>query len=119
METAECWLPDAFGCPASLPQIISQTGFRVFVRQKLSWSEADAYPHHSFWWEGIDATRVLAHFPPSDTCNGDFSVKQPRFDAKNFADHDRSTFSIYPFGHGDGGGGPIEEMLERAARAGD
>lgn len=119
VETTDCWLPDAFGFPASLPQIIAQAGLRAFVTQKLSWSESDRYPHHSFWWEGIDGTRVLAHFPPSDTYNGDFSVKQLRFGAQNFADHERSGVSVYPFGHGDGGGGPTEEMLERAARVAD
>ena len=119
VETTECWLPDAFGFPASLPQVIAQAGARAFITQKLSWSEADRYPHHSFWWEGIDGTRVLTHFPPSDTYNGDFSVGQLRFGERNFADHDRSGVSLYPFGHGDGGGGPTEEMLERAARVAD
>ncbi len=119
VDTTDCWLPDAFGFPASLPQVIAQAGLRAFVTQKMSWSEADRYPHHSFWWEGIDGTRVLAHFPPADTYNGDFSVKELVFSARNFADHDRSGVSIYPFGHGDGGGGPTEEMLERAARVAD
>lgn len=119
VETTECWLPDAFGFPASLPQVIVQAGARAFITQKLSWSEADRYPHHSFWWEGIDGTRVLAHFPPSDTYNGDFSVRELRYGEHNFADHGRSGISLYPFGHGDGGGGPTEEMLERAVRVAD
>jgi alpha-mannosidase len=119
VETTDCWLPDAFGFPASFPQILVQAGIHGFITQKLSWSEMDRYPHHSFWWEGIDGTRVLAHFPPSDTYNGDFSVRELRLGARNFADHDRSGASVYPFGHGDGGGGPTEEMLERAARVAD
>lgn len=23
--------------------------------------------HHTFWWEGIDGSRVLSHFPPGDS----------------------------------------------------
>ncbi len=116
VETTECWLPDAFGFPATLPQIIAQAGARAFITQKLSWSESDRYPHHSFWWEGLDGTQVLAHFLPSDTYNGDFSVAELRHAERNFSDHGRSGVSLYPFGYGDGGGGPTEEMVERAAR---
>jgi alpha-mannosidase len=119
VETTDCWLPDAFGYPASLPQILARAGVRAFISQKLSWNDANRFPHHSFWWEGIDGTRVLAHFPPADTYNGDFSVAQLRHGVANFADHGRSAVSLYPFGYGDGGGGPNREMLERAARVAD
>ena len=34
----------------------------------------------------------------------------------NFKDHGWSGQSLVPFGHGDGGGGPTREMLERARR---
>jgi len=116
VDTTECWLPDAFGYPGSLPQIMAQAGVTAFISQKLSWNETNRYPHHTFWWEGIDGTRVLAHFPPADTYNGDFSAAQLRYSARNFADHAASAASLYPFGYGDGGGGPTEEMLLRAER---
>lgn len=119
VETTECWLPDAFGYPASLPQIMEQAGVDAFVSQKMSWNEANRFPHHSFLWEGIDGTRVLAHFPPADTYNGDFSVRQLLHGARNFADHQASGISLYPFGYGDGGGGPTREMLERSVRTRD
>ncbi len=35
---------------------------------------------------------------------------------RNFRDKGRATKSMYLFGHGDGGGGPTREMLERARR---
>ncbi len=116
VDTAECWLPDAFGYPASLPQIMTQAGVTAFISQKLSWNESNRYPHHTFWWEGIDGSRVLAHFPPADTYNGDFTVAQLRYSARNFSDHKTSGASLYPFGYGDGGGGPTEEMLQRSER---
>ena len=38
---------------------------------------------------------------------------------KNFTDHGRSDRSLYPYGYGDGGGGPTREMLEFARRMTD
>jgi alpha-mannosidase len=112
VECRELWLPDAFGYSAALPQIMAAAGIDWFVSQKLSWNETNRFPHHTFWWEGIDGTRVRAHFPPADTYNGDMSMRQVFRSA-------REARSIYPFGHGDGGGGPTREMLEAARRAND
>ena len=38
-----------------------------FLTQKLSWSLYNKFPHTTFWWEGLDGTQVLTHFPPADT----------------------------------------------------
>jgi alpha-mannosidase len=76
-------------------------------------------PHHSFLWEGIDGSRVFTHFPPSDTYGGQMSVRELRHGTANFKDHDRATRSLYPFGWGDGGGGPTATMLESARRLAD
>ena len=73
-ETTDLWLPDVFGYSAALPQILAAAGVTSFVTQKMSWSETNRFPHSTFWWEGIDGTRTLAHFPPADTYNGDMSV---------------------------------------------
>ena len=66
----EVWLPDSFGYTAALPQIVRQAGCRWFLTQKISWNTTNVFPHHTFWWEGIDGTRVFTHFPPVDTYNG-------------------------------------------------
>jgi len=110
VECRELWLPDAFGYTAALPQIMAAAGVDWFVSQKLSWNDTNRFPHHTFWWEGVDGTRVRAHFPPADTYNGDMSLREIFRSA-------RERRSIYPFGHGDGGGGPTREMLEAAERA--
>ena len=115
-ECPEAWLPDGFGFPASLPQILAEAGMGWFVTQKLSWNEVNRFPHHTFWWEGIDGSRVRAHFPPAATYNGDMSLPEllraPRAP-------DAGSRSLYPFGHGDGGGGPTRDMVEAAARTAD
>ena len=65
----EVWLPDSFGYSAALPQIVAAAGTRWFLTQKISWNQTNRFPHHTFWWEGIDGTRVFTHFPPVDTYN--------------------------------------------------
>ncbi len=119
IETNDVWLPDVFGYSAALPQIMRRSGIRWFLTQKLSWNQYNVLPHHSFWWEGIDGSRVFTHFPPADTYNGNVTARELRFVVENFKDHDRSTRSLYLFGHGDGGGGPTAEMLESARRLAD
>jgi alpha-mannosidase len=119
IETNDVWLPDVFGYSAALPQIMRRSGIRWFLTQKLSWNQYNVLPHHSFWWEGIDGSRVFTHFPPADTYNGNVTARELRFLVENFKDHDRSTRSLYLFGHGDGGGGPTAEMLESARRLAD
>jgi alpha-mannosidase len=118
-ETRELWLPDVFGYPASLPQLIAAAGCSFFLTQKLSWNETNKPAHHTFMWEGIDGTRIFTHFPPADTYNGDFSAGQVVQSAAHFKDHDRSPRSLYLYGWGDGGGGPEPGMIESAHRLRD
>jgi alpha-mannosidase len=119
IETHDCWLPDAFGYSANLPQILQSAGVRFFLTQKLSWNEIDRFPHHSFWWEGIDGSRVLAHCPPTDTYNGEFQVAQLLKGQRDFAQHGISGRSLYAYGYGDGGGGPTRAMLDSFRRLKD
>ncbi len=112
----EVWIPDVFGYPAGLPQVFAAGGMTRFVTQKLSWNKQNKFPHSTFWWEGLDGTRVLTHFPPVDTYNAEITPNEVAFSVRNFRDHGWSSQSLMPFGHGDGGGGPTREMLERARR---
>ena len=112
----EVWIPDVFGYPAGLPQVFVAGGMDRFVTQKLSWNKQNTFPHSTFWWEGLDGSRVLTHFPPVDTYNAEITPAEFGFSITNFKDHAWSSDSLMPFGHGDGGGGPTREMLERARR---
>ncbi|MEU9120884.1 glycoside hydrolase family 38 C-terminal domain-containing protein [Streptomyces sp. NPDC048506] len=116
VETEEVWLPDSFGYTAAFPQLARLAGAKWFLTQKLSWNQSDRMPHHTFWWEGIDGTRVFTHFPPVDTYNARFHATELAHAERNFAEKGRATRSLVPFGWGDGGGGPTREMLERARR---
>ncbi|MBD3780809.1 MAG: alpha-mannosidase [Micrococcales bacterium] len=117
VETQDVWLPDSFGYTGALPQIVRAAGSRWFLSQKLSWNDTNRMPHHTFTWEGIDGSRVLAHFPPVDTYNSDLSPRELVHAERNFADKDVASESLVPFGWGDGGGGPTREMLAAADRA--
>lgn len=119
VETSDVWIPDVFGYSASMPQLMKQAGIRYFLTQKISWNKINQFPHHTFLWEGIDGTRILSHFPPANTYNGDMSVAQLSRSVSNFKENDRATRSLYPYGYGDGGGGPTRKMLETVRRCGD
>jgi alpha-mannosidase len=119
VETGEVWLPDSFGYTAALPQLVRLSGSRWFLTQKISWSHFNRFPHHTFWWEGLDGTRVFTHFPPVDTYNATLSGAEMAHLVRNFSDKGLANRSLVPFGHGDGGGGPTREMLARAARLRD
>jgi alpha-mannosidase len=113
------WLPDSFGYTAAFPQLAKLAGMRWLLTQKLSWNQTNKLPHHTFWWEGIDGTRIFTHFPPVDTYTATFEGRELAHAVRNYADKGRGTRSLIPFGHGDGGGGPTREMLEKARRLRD
>jgi len=119
VECQGVWLPDSFGYTAAYPQLARLAGMRWFLTQKISWNQTNKFPHHTFWWEGIDGSRIFTHFPPADTYNGTFEGAELAHAVRNYADKGGGTRSLLPFGHGDGGGGPTREMLERARRLRD
>ncbi|CAM5698180.1 Beta-galactosidase [Streptomyces alboniger] len=119
IETDEVWLPDSFGYSAAMPQLVRLSRSTYFLTQKISWSQFNKFPHHTFWWEGIDGTRVFTHFPPVDTYNASFTGEEMAHTVRNFQDKGSATRSLVPFGWGDGGGGPTREMLARARRLAD
>ncbi len=115
--TDDMFLPDVFGYAAALPQILNKFGIRYFLTQKISWNQINKFPHNTFWWVGIDGSKIWSHFPPADTYIGDSTPKQILASVKQHKDHARSDHSLYLFGWGDGGGGPTEKHLEFLRRA--
>lgn len=116
IESQEVWLPDTFGFAAGLPQIIRAAGCKWLLTQKISWSQINQFPHHTFLWEGIDGSRIFTHFPPVDTYNCSMQGREIAHAARNFKDKGRASMSLAPTGWGDGGGGTTREMVAKAAR---
>ena len=117
VEPTNVWLPDSFGYTGAFPQVARLAGCESFLTQKLSWNDTNRVPHHTFWWEGIDGSRVFTHFPPVDTYNSTLSAAELALASDQFAEKGRANMSLVPFGYGDGGGGPTREMLSAAHRA--
>jgi alpha-mannosidase len=130
------WLPDAFGYSAALPQIMRGAGVHTFITSKLSWNDTNKMPHDSFRWRGLDGSEVLAYFITAgidarvepfvadpdaaqrdiSTYNGHMTLLEVASAWWRYRDKILNDTVIYPFGWGDGGGGPTEEMLQRAER---
>jgi alpha-mannosidase len=89
------------------------------MTQKISWSQFNKFPHHSFWWKGLDGTKILTHFLPEDTYNSQLKASTLIKAEKNFKDKAVSNNILSLFGIGDGGGGPNQEQIERGLRAKD
>ena len=116
IEVDNLWLPDVFGYSAALPQILKKSGVNYFLTQKLSWSQFNEFPHHTFNWRGIDGTEILTHFPPENTYNSELDTQflvpaQDHFKEKAYLDEFISLFGV-----GDGGGGPKPENIELGRR---
>jgi alpha-mannosidase len=132
MDQNVLWLPDCFGFPATLPQIMKGTNLSYFVTTKMGWNETDRMPHDLFHWKGLDGSQVLAYFVSSKdyesiasypkrggnetTYNGVLSPSQLLGTWQRFSDKECTDTLMYLYGYGDGGGGPTKEMLEREKR---
>jgi alpha-mannosidase len=58
-------LPDCFGFPASMPEVLGHCGVRGFSSQKLTWGSAVGIPFNVGVWEGLDGkTNLLAALNP-------------------------------------------------------
>ncbi|PWA30481.1 hypothetical protein CCH79_00015270 [Gambusia affinis] len=109
----EFWLPDTFGYSAQLPQIMQGCGISNFLTQKLSWNLVNTFPHNTFFWEGLDGSKVLTHFPPGNSYEMKGKIEDLVKTVKNNKDKGRANHSAALFGFGDGGGGPTQLMLDR------
>ena len=113
------WLPDTFGYTAALPQILNNCGVKYLVTQKIFWSynKGEPFPYHYFNWKGMDGSEIVSFLPtryeyfthPTEANE----VWKNRSQAR-----DLDAF-LYPFGYGDGGGGPTRDHIEYAIRQKD
>lgn len=111
------WLPDTFGYSAQIPQLCQLAGMDRFVTQKLSWNNINNFPNTTFNWVALDGSQVVCHMPPADTYNCNCTVNEYLMNVSNHKNRDITQSALMLFGHGDGGGGPTVEMLERMRRA--
>ena len=116
------WLPDTFGYSAAIPQIMQGCGVKYFLTTKINWNDTNVFPYDTFYWKGIDGTKVFAHFnkthigmlpgevmPMIHNSDGEDALRQ-----KNV-----SHSKLMSFGFGDGGGGPQWDQIEHSLRCKD
>ena len=120
-ESPILWLPDVFGYAWQLPQLIQLAGLSYFVTAKLSWNQYNRIPYDQFWWQGLDGSRILTYFITTSkpgwwgaTYSADLSPEEilATWDGSQQKEL-RNEFMI-AYGHGDGGGGPTNAMLDRS-----
>ena len=110
------WLPDVFGYPASLPQIIRKCDRQYFMTIKLTWNMQNKFPYKTFIWRGIDGSEVLSHMAPQGTYNSTATPLAVTKSDLGDPHADKIDKALLIYGIGDGGGGPGEahmELLER------
>ena len=119
VESELMWLPDVFGYSGAMPQIMAGCGIKYFSTSKIFWNYngGDPFPFNTFWWEGIDGTRVLSHLHNDYNSRTNPATLIQRW--KERAQKDGLHGRMVPFGHGDGGGGPTREHLEYLRRQAD
>ena len=119
VESEILWLPDVFGYSGAMPQIMRGCGIKYFSTAKIFWAYngGDPFPYNTFTWEGIDGSEVLVHL-----CNDYNSTTDAATVVSRWTDRvqqDGFSTRLFPFGWGDGGGGPTRDHLEYIRRMGN
>jgi len=118
--TSDCfWLPDTFGYSFAIPQIMKGCGVDYFLTTKMSWNDTNKFPYTSFWWQGMDGTRVLTHLNRIHAGPSPETLHEMTDGADAIRERHAAPLRLFSFGRGDGGGGPEFEMLEMARRLED
>ena len=123
VETPVLWLPDTFGFPGQIPQLMKQAGLEWFVTNKLNWNQYNRVPWPTHLWEGIDGSRVKAHIlttprevqylPFPTNYKSDLTAREVMGTVTHAGAEAADALPIC-FGYGDGGGGPTEDLLAKA-----
>lgn len=111
------FLPDVFGYSAALPQLLVKSGVPYFTTNKLSMNDTNRFPRYTFWWYGMDGTRVLTHMLPENSYTSAAVPQMAIYGEHHYTDKDVCNRGLQLFGLGDGGGGPGYEHMERRRRS--
>ncbi|MCZ8163443.1 MAG: alpha-mannosidase, partial [Microcystis sp. LE19-196.1B] len=115
--TKTAWLPDTFGFPYQLPQILKSFGIKYFITGKLHWNDTTKFPHGFFWWQSPDGSKILSLMSPPNVAG--VMDTNPIIMTDHALNWERQTGLKDIFwlpGVGDHGGGPTRDMLEVAQR---
>lgn len=115
--TKTAWLPDTFGFPYQLPQILKSFGIKYFVTGKLHWNDTTKFTHGFFWWQSPDGSKILSLMSPPNVAGVmDTNPIIMTDHALNWEQQTGLKEIFWLPGVGDHGGGPTRDMLEVAQR---
>jgi alpha-mannosidase len=103
---------DSFGHNVQLPQLLTRSGLPFYVMMRPQETEKHL-PADTFWWEGLDGSRVLAFRIPINYASwwGEPDpVRQKALDVAAMAQAAGMDFMCF-FGVGNHGGGPTRAAL--------
>ncbi len=112
----QLFLPDVFGYSVALPQIAKKSGLDNFLTIKICLNQHNHFPYHSFLWEGLDDSKLLAHMPPEGNYNSPVNASVVLAAQGNYLERGKIDKAVILYGIGDGGGGPGNDHLERMKR---
>lgn len=120
----EYMLPDCFGFPAALPQVLAHCGLKGFSTQKLTWNACVPIPFKVGVWEGPDGSSLIAALDPGayvGEVKEDLSTSNAWLNRIQANGKLSGVFADYHYyGTGDQGGAPKESsvaMVERGIGA--
>ncbi len=111
------WLPDVFGYSGALPQIMRGCGIKYFSTQKIYciYEGGHPFPYTTFTWEGIDGSEILVSMHYDYNSNTEpYSINERWRERRQKIG---LSTKLFPFGHGDGGGGATRDHLEYIKRS--
>ncbi|MDF2540634.1 MAG: hypothetical protein K0S47_352 [Herbinix sp.] len=114
------WLPDTFGYSPSIPQIMKGCGVNYFLTTKMAWNDTTTFPYDTFYWQGLDGTRVLTHLNKTHLWPDPEAMMEHVVRGYDcIREKSVSNMRLLSYGFGDGGGGPQFEMVEMSRRVKD
>ncbi|MCP4177957.1 MAG: hypothetical protein GY756_09340 [bacterium] len=102
-------VPDTFGHPASLPKILSETGFKYFIFCRPDTNEKTNLPSNLFYWE-YEGHRILAYRLKNHY------TQRHYIDLVNDEEYGKVPVSGFFLGIGNHGGGPTVKEIEHYNR---
>ena len=72
-------------------------GISRFLTQKLSWNLVNKFPNHNFWWQGLDGSEVLVHFPPGDSYEANCKYKNNLASRFSLSNHQLGHLTLSSF----------------------
>ncbi|PYE49443.1 alpha-mannosidase [Deinococcus yavapaiensis] len=102
------FLPDSFGHPNTMPQILKLSGLDYFLFWRPHPHEVNL-PANLFWWEGPDGTRILSARIEAYNSNPSDVVDTLKASLDWRAPHSPEWLVVY--GVGNHGGGPTKKAI--------